>query len=195
MTATTTKNDGFLSQRDFQRYMKDYEKNVAIADRFTNCVSRSLMASGREKGEKGEFIVKGILQDLGYEVRYLGGSDSCDLMVKIDGSWKAMEVKTAQYNSQKQYQFSNIKPDLFDMIAFVFVGENGTTVKIGAKGGRNFIRKFASLVSRVDCQEYYYNISLNRYRGHAGLYSTERMLEVNNGKEGAMNMQKLSKDL
>ena len=175
--------------------MKDYEENVAVAERFTDSVSRSLMASGREKGEKGEFIVKGILQDLGYDVRYLGGSDSCDLMVKIDGRWRAMEVKTAQYNSKNQYQFSNIKPDLFDMIAFVFVGENGTTVKIGAKGGRDFIRKFASLVSRVDCQESYYNISLNRYRGHAGLYGTERMLEVNTGEEGQVNMKKLSKEL
>jgi hypothetical protein len=195
MTATATENNGFISQRDFRRYMTDYEKNVAVAERFTDSVSRSLMASGREKGEKGEFIVKGILQDLGYEVRYLGGSDSCDLMVKIDGSWKDMEVKTAQYGKKGQYQFSNIKPDLFDMIAFVFVGESGTTVKIGAKGGRNFIRKFGSLVSRVDCQETYYNIALNKYRGHGGLYGTERMLEVNNGKEGAMNMQKLSKDL
>ena len=97
MNLNDTKTEGFVSQRDFQRYMEDYNKNAKVDDRFVDPVSRSLMAAGREKGDRGEFVVKGILEDLGYEVKHLGGTDSRDLDVKIDGQWKKMEVKTSQY--------------------------------------------------------------------------------------------------
>jgi len=195
MNKEITKTEGFVSQRDFQRYMADYDKNAKVDDRFVDPVSRSLMASGREKGDRGEFVVKGILEDLGYEVKHLGGTDSRDLDVKVDGQWKRMEVKTSQYLKTNNYKFNAIKPWLFDMIAFVFVSENGTSVKIGGKGGQHFVEVYGSLCSRVDCEEMFYNVALNKYRGHTGLYGTERMLEVDVTEQGKANMKKISKDL
>jgi hypothetical protein len=41
----------------------------------------------------------------------------------------------------------------------------------------------------------FYNVALNKYRGHTGLYGTERMLEVDVTEQGKANMKKISKDL
>lgn len=178
MTQAAATN-GFLSQRKFRRYMKEYKNQIkGVDERFEDVVSQEMVEAGREKGEMGEFVVKGILQDLGYEVSCRGGYDSCDLMVNTDKGWKRIEVKTASQGPKSRsnnYAFSGIKPWKFDMLAMVFVGEQGLTVKIGSGYNvKRFIEVFGSITDSGS-----YNICLDRYRGHTGLYGTNRMVELN----------------
>ena len=137
MTTTTEKN-GFVSQRNFQRYMADYVNDKANSS-VSDPVSRDLLASGNEKGRKGEYIVKGMLEDMGYECMMLNGFEACDLMVKIDGRWLGVEVKTGSMSSANQYNFQKIKTSNFDLIALVFVGTDYTNVKLGGANAKRFI--------------------------------------------------------
>lgn len=177
---TATKDNGFLSQREFQRYMKNFDKNIEVAERFESQISRKMMTYNREKGERGEFIVMGKLQDMGYEVELIGGSKSCDLIMNTDKGWKRIEVKTASQGPDSRsnnFQFSCIKPWKYDILALVFVGHDGISVKIGGNQGKHFIKTYGSMTDRGANGSY--TISLDRYRGHTGMYGTERMIELN----------------
>jgi len=138
MTTTKEKN-GFVSQRNFQRYMAEFYENEQADSSVADPVSRDLLSSGSMKGRKGEYIVKGMLEDMGYECRMLNGFESCDIMVKIDGKWLGVEVKTGSMSSANQYNFQKIKTFNFDLIALVFVGKDYTGVKIGGKKAKHFI--------------------------------------------------------
>lgn len=175
-----TKNNGFVSQREFRRYMQNFDNHIQIEERFESQVSRKMMTYNREKGERGEFIVMGKLQDMGYEVELIGGSKSCDLIMNTDKGWKRIEVKTASQGPSSRsnnFQFAGIKPWKYDILALVFVAHDGISVKIGGKQGKHFIEVFGSMTDRG--AEGSYVINLDRYRGHIGLYGTERMIELN----------------
>ena len=175
-----TKDNGFLSQREFSKYMKDFDENIEVAEQFESQISRRMMAYNREKGERGEFIVMGKLRDMGYEVEPIGGNNSCDLIMNTDKGWKRIEVKTAAQGPDSRsnnFKFSDIKPWKYDILALVFVGYDGLSVKIGGNQGKHFIKTYGTLTDRG--AEGSYGIALDRYRGHTGMYGTERMIELN----------------
>lgn len=186
-----TKDNGFLSQREFSKYMKNFDKNIEVAEQFESQISRRMMAYNREKGERGEFIVMSKLRDMGYEVEPIGGNNSCDLIMNTDKGWKRIEVKTAAQGPDSRsnnFKFSDIKPWKYDILALVFVGYDGLSVKIGGKQGKHFIQTYGTLTDRG--AEGSYGIALDRYRGHTGMYGTERMIELNE-----MNVKKVLADI
>jgi hypothetical protein len=144
-----TKVKAAVLNRAFAQYKKDTNKVQA----FTNTVSRRLVESGSSKdmGRMGEYLVKAELEDLGYEVKLLSGIESCDLKVKVGQSWKRVEVKTARASLQsksntrkdgtrgKQFFFSSLKTQLFDMVVLVFVDYDRTVIKVGGKLAKKHI--------------------------------------------------------
>lgn len=179
----TTKKSGFLSQRNFNRYMKTFEQDASSNKNITDPVSRNLAASGKEKGRKGEYIVCGMFRDMGYDSVVLSGHDRCDVLVNIDGKWLNVEVKTAGLSNSRtrQYNFNHIKPQLFDLIALVFVGDEGTSVQIGGHKAKCFIYNWATKTGTE------YKLTYNKTRRHC----------KDRGNEGtwfnltAENMQKI----
>lgn len=166
MSCTATNIPGFVSQRNFQRYMKDFDKNETVSDSIVDPVSQHLYASGKEKGRKAEYIVAGMFRDMGYDARILSGHDRCDVIVNINGKWLNVEVKASGiYN--RQYLFGKIKPDLFDLIALVFVGHEHTTVQIGGTEAKKFIRLWGS------SSEGGYKLYFNPMRKHQKTFGQE----------------------
>lgn len=158
MSCTITKIPGFVSQRKFQKYMKDFRKNEQADSHIVDPVSQDLYASGNEKGRKGEYIVAGMFKDMGYDARVLSGHDRCDVVVNVGDKWLNVEVKTSGINiNSRQYVFNKIKPTLFDIIALVFVGHDGTTVQIGGSEAKSFIRRYGTVSYNDDGYKLYFN--------------------------------------
>ena len=160
---TATKIPGFVSQRKFAKYMKEYRTNEVADDSVIDPVSRELFSSGKEKGRKGEYLVAGMFSDMGYESRVLSGHDECDVLVKINGKWLNVEVKTASAGKTGSYQFHRIKTNQFDILVLVLAGKDCTTVQIGGVEAKKFITKYATWVVRDSA----YSMSFNRYRRHS----------------------------
>lgn len=159
---TATKIPGFVSQRKFAKYMKEYHANEVADDSVIDPVSRVLSSSGNEKGRKGEYMVAGMFRDMGYESKVLSGHDECDVLVKINGKWLNVEVKTASEGKTGSYQFHRIKTNQFDILVLVLAGKNCTTVQIGGAEAKKFITKYATWVVRDSA----YSMVFNRLRRH-----------------------------
>lgn len=159
----TVKIPGFVSQRKFAKYMKEYYRHSCIDDSVVDPVSRELYNSRGEKGRKGEFLVSGMFDDMGYRTQVLSGYDGCDVMVKINNKWIKVEVKTSTLDQDRRYQFHRIKPNNFNLIALVFVGKDHTTVQIGGEKAKKFIVRCATWVRR----DHAYSMGFNRMRKHS----------------------------
>ena len=163
----TARIPGFVSQRQFTRAMKWYDSVEGADNSVTDPVSQNLYSSGHQKGRKCEFLVADLFRNMGYPAQVLKGQESCDLLVKINGKWLNVEVKSSE--EKKQYCFAGIKPDNFDLIVLVFVGRDGTTIQIGGSKAKEFVSTWGSWVVRDSD----YNISFSRNRRHCKAHGQE----------------------
>ncbi len=148
----TTKVKAEVCNRAAARFRNDKIKTQAYTDE----VSKQIVEAGDSTaiGRMGEYLVMEQLEDLGFKVKLLSGTDSCDLKVKIGQSWKRVEVKTstAGHNTtvrkdgtrSKKYSFNAIKTELFDMVVFVFVDYDQTVIKVGGAEARKFVNLWGS---------------------------------------------------
>lgn len=164
----STKNPGFVSQRKFAKYMKAYHSSC-MNSHVSDPVSRELYNSQGEKGRKGEFLVSGILRDMGYKTEVLNGYDGCDVMLLSGQKWLKIEVKTSTF-SNSGYQFHRIKPNNFDMIALVLAGIDGTTIQIGCANAKKFIVRYATWVVRDSA----FSMHFGRMRKHSKMNDKQK---------------------
>ena len=173
--ATQNNIPGFVSQRLFQKANQKYNKLSRKDGKFSDPVSREMVAAGDEKGGKGEYIVAEMLAEMGYEVMVILGKQSYDVKVKINRKWRRVEVKTAgQHGASHQFAFSYIKTRYYDLLATVFVGYDYTSVQISGEEGKKFINKFGSSNAKRpgNC------ISFNQWRTHCKLQGIEAFFDM-----------------
>tara|TARA_Y100000401_G_C8296215_1_gene211462 strand:- start:268 stop:837 length:570 start_codon:yes stop_codon:yes gene_type:complete len=147
-----TKVPAAISNRAKARFMNDKLETQA----FTDVVSRDIVEAGDSTaiGRMGEYVVMEALEDLGFKVKLLSGTDSCDLKVKVGQQWKRVEVKTSKVGLQtkplkdgtrnKMFVFNGIKTQLFDMLVLVFVDYDKTVIKVGGKEAKKFVNLWGS---------------------------------------------------
>ncbi len=166
---------GFVSQRLFQKANQKYNELSRKDGKFSDPVSREMVAAGDEKGGKGEYIVAEMLAEMGYEVMVLLGKKSYDVKVKIKRKWRKVEVKTAgQHGVSHQFKFSFIKTDYYDLLATVFVGYDYTSVQISGKEGKEFIEAFGSDSDNRPGK----CIAFNQWRSHCKLQGLEAFFDM-----------------
>ena len=172
---------GFVSQRAFQKANEQYLKQERQDGKFVDPVSKEFVAAGQEKGRKGEYLVMQMLQDMGYEVKMLSGTDDYDLKVKIKGTWYRVEVKTAaQGRSYDNFTFSGIKTSYYDLLVTVFVGYDYTSVQISGQEGKLFIDEYGSNYcgSNWESRPPSKIIHFNKFRTHRKLQGIEAFYDM-----------------
>lgn len=172
---------GFVSQRAFQKANELYMKQERKDGKFVDPVSKEFVAAGQEKGRKGEYLVMQMLQDMGYKVEMLSGTDEYDLRVKIKGTWHRVEVKTAaQSRSCDNFTYSGIKTTHYDLLATVFVGYDYTSVQISGTEGKRFIDVYGSNFcgSNWESRPASKVICFNKFRTHCKLRGTEAFFDM-----------------
>jgi len=172
---------GFVSQRAFQKANEIYLKQERPDGKFVDPVSKEFVAAGQEKGRKGEYLAMDMLQDMGYEVTMLSGTDDYDLTVKIKGTWYRVEVKTAaQGGSSNNFTFSGIKTSYYDLLVTVFVGYDYTSVQISGQEGKKFIDVFGTDYSGNNWEKRPPSkvIHFNKFRTHCKLQGTEAFFDM-----------------
>lgn len=152
---------GFVSQRQFAQAMRWYDTDERADDSIIDPVSKELYSSGKQKGRKCEYLIAHMFKRMGYQAKVLKGQEGCDLLVKMNEKWMNVEVKASEFN--KNYAFHRIKPNNFDMIVFVFVGKECTTVQIGGSTAKKFVANHGTWVVRDSA----YTICFNRMRSHS----------------------------
>ena len=172
---------GFVSQRAFQKANELYLKQERQDGKFVDPVSKEFIAAGQEKGRKGEYLAMQMLQDMGYEVKMLSGTDDYDLKVKIKGTWYRVEVKTAaQGRAWHNFIFSGIKTSYYDLLVTVLVGYDYTSVQISGTEGKRFIDTYGSNYcgSNWELRPASKVIGFNKFRTHCKLRGTEAFFDM-----------------
>jgi hypothetical protein len=166
---------GFVSQRLFQKANRKYNECARKDGKYSDPVSREMVAAGDEKGGKGEYVVAEMLAEMGYEVMVILGRKSYDIKVKIKRKWRKVEVKTAgQQGASHQFAFGFIKTGYYDLLATVLVGYDYTSVQISGEEGKKFIDKFGSSNKRRPGK----CITFNQWRTHCKLQGTEAFFDM-----------------
>jgi len=166
---------GFVSQRVFQKANQKYNESSRKDGKFSDPVSREMIAAGEAKGTKGEYIVAEMLAEMGYEVMVILGKKSYDVKAKIKGKWRKIEVKTAgQAGRSNNFCFSFIKTNYYDLLATVFVGYDYTGVQISGKEGKKFIDKFGTENDKRPGKV----IIFNQWRTHSKLQGLEAFFDM-----------------
>tara|TARA_R100000152_G_C6696396_1_gene126823 strand:+ start:147 stop:713 length:567 start_codon:yes stop_codon:yes gene_type:complete len=147
-----TKVKAAISNRAKARFIKDKIETQA----YTDAVSRDIVEAGDSTaiGRMGEYVVMEALEDLGFKVKLLNGTDACDLLIKVGQQWKRVEVKTSKVGlhthlnkdgiRNKKFVFNAIKTQLFDMLVLVFVDYDKTVIKVGGKEAKKFVNLWGS---------------------------------------------------
>lgn len=144
-------------------------------------VSRQLHYLDKDaRGRMCEFIVAEEFKNMGYEVEMLNGCGSHDMNVLIKGVWHRVEVKSslifhAKRNSYNAYCMSSIKPQLFDLLVFVFVSPTGLTYKI--MNQKSFLQHFAKLFA---CRQEGYSVPFSIQCRNKYEYNKRYVLELTN---------------
>tara|TARA_B100001564_G_C20541065_1_gene624371 strand:+ start:378 stop:941 length:564 start_codon:yes stop_codon:yes gene_type:complete len=168
---------GFVSQRVFQKANQKYNESSRQDGKFSDPVSREMIASGEAKGTKGEYIVAEMLAEMGYEVMVILGKKSYDVKAKIKGKWRRIEVKTAgQKGRSHQFGFCFIKTNRYDLLATVFVGYDYTSVQISGEEGKKFIDRIGNLSKKTKRPGR--TISFNQWRTHCKLQGLEAFFDM-----------------
>ena len=139
------------------RVQEQFKRERYKSQEFTHPISKMLAEAGDSKamGRMGEIIVLNLLSNLGFKAKLLNGIEPCDLTMPNGQNIGRLEVKTAKvgYNTAvrkdgtrgKHYAFSQIKPECFDIIFFVFVDHNECVVRVGGRKVKDLIRQHGSL--------------------------------------------------
>ena len=177
--ATTLKNKlpGY-STKVFEKAFKRYKSCNTDYGQFRDPISQKFIEAARDKGRLGEMYVQDMFEELGFQTKILNGYARHDLEVKVGRKWMRVEVKTAAAYIKKTcinelYTFSGIKPEYFDLIAFVCVGYDSTMIKIIGKN-KDFIECWGSDDGRGG-----YTIVLNHHRKHCKEFGQEIFLAFN----------------
>lgn len=166
---------GCVSPRLFKAANKMYMEQNRKDGKFSDVVSREMVAAGDEKGGKGECIVSQMFAEMGYEVMVVLGKQSYDVKVKIKGEWRRVEVKTAAQTGRSHvFAFAYIKSDNYDLLATVFVGYDYTSVQISGKEGKKFIDKFGTSSEKRPGK----CIRFNQFRSHCKLRGKEIFFDM-----------------
>ncbi len=166
---------GFVSQRLFQKANDKFNGGNRKDGKYSDPVSREMIAAGGAKGTKGEYIVAEMLAEMGYEVMVVIGNKSYDVKAKIKGKWRRIEVKTAaQMGKSHAFLFGAIKTRFYDLLATVFVGYDYTSVQISGKEGKKFIDKVGSSYENRAGKW----ISFNQWRTHCKLQGLEAFFDM-----------------
>ena len=96
----------------------------------------SLM-TGPERGVCAERMIYNRLLADGWDVKYIGGTNSYDMHIVYKDTIYKIEVKLATYSKKAQtkkgtvygYNFQKIKPHFFNFLFFVFLTPDGLVVK------------------------------------------------------------------
>jgi hypothetical protein len=166
---------GFVSQRTFQKANEKHTMETRQDGKFSDPVSREMVAAAGDKGSKGEYIVAEMFSEMGYEVMVLFGQKSHDVKVKIKGEWHRVEVKTStQKGNANNFCFAAIKTRCYDLLATVFVGYDYTSVQISGKEGKRFIDTWGSTIETKPGRW----INFNSFRTHCKLQGMEIFFDM-----------------
>tara|TARA_B100000497_G_scaffold126221_1_gene164536 strand:+ start:1413 stop:2006 length:594 start_codon:yes stop_codon:yes gene_type:complete len=144
------------------RVKEQFTKERYKTQEFTDPFSKMLAEAGDSKamGRMGEILVLNQLSDVGFKAKLLNGIEPCDLTMPNGQNIGRLEVKTAKvgYNTAvrkdgtrgKHYSFSQIKPECFDIIFFVFADHNECVVRVGGRKVRDLIRQHGSLQHKAN---------------------------------------------
>ena len=113
------------------------EKNNIFSPEKSRLSYEISLMTGTERGVCAERLLYRRFVKDGWNVKHVGGPNPHDMEIVQDGRTYKIEVKLATYGvitktinkTYYGYQFRNVKPDLFDVIFFVFVTPDGVLVR------------------------------------------------------------------
>lgn len=130
-----TKNEGFISQRIFQRAKAKFDTEYANRlDGFTSPESIDMMRTGSsEGGRKIEWIIYEWLIDAGFEVIIGNSRETGDIYVKIklDDQYISVECKGSRPKIKtRDYSFQGIQPNKSEVTIIVFIRPDGIQARV-----------------------------------------------------------------
>lgn len=121
---------------DFERVRSNGKKSKGILDALLFTVQKSEIAyamnlcDSHHKGTYAERLIGNKLIEYGMSVEFYGAAHDYDLLINHDIRAEVKLSTVQPYGkSSTKYIFHKIKPELFDVIFFVFLNPYGLTIK------------------------------------------------------------------